>query len=80
VSVTDLLEHGLSAVYTFFDTSLDKRSLGNFVILWQIHLARQMQLDYVFLGYWIKDCAKMQYKTRFRPIELLLEGKWMRIK
>ncbi len=77
VSVTDVLEHGLSAVYTFFDPSLAKRSLGNFVILWQIKQAQQMQLPYLFLGYWIKDCPKMQYKTNFRPIEMFVAGKWL---
>ena len=77
VSVTDVLEHGLSAVYTFFDPALPKRSLGNFVILWQIKKAQQMQLPYLFLGYWIKDCPKMQYKSSFRPIEMFVEGKWL---
>lgn len=77
VSVTDVLEQGLSAVYTFFDPSLPKRSLGIYVILWQIQTAIDMQLPYLFLGYWIKDCPKMQYKSSFRPIEMFVEGKWL---
>jgi arginine-tRNA-protein transferase len=77
VSVMDVLQQGMSAVYTFFDPKYDKRSLGNFVILWQIRKVAEMELDHLFLGYWIKGCAKMQYKSSFRPIELLIEGKWV---
>ena len=77
VSVTDQLSQGLSAVYTFFDPSLNSRSLGSYVILWQIEEARRLKLPYVYLGYWIKDCKKMQYKSSFRPIELLIDGDWL---
>lgn len=77
VSVMDVLEQGLSAVYTFFDPALPKRSLGNYVILWQIKQAQQRQLPYLFLGFWIKDCPKMHYKASFRPIEMLVEGRWI---
>ena len=77
VAVTDVLDTGLSAVYTFFDPLLEKRSLGNFAILWQIEQVRAMELEYLYLGYWIKDCAKMEYKRTFRPLEMLTKGKWM---
>jgi arginyl-tRNA--protein-N-Asp/Glu arginylyltransferase len=77
VSVTDILDGGLSAVYTFFDPNLAKRSLGNFVILWQIEQARSLGLGHLYLGYWIKNCAKMDYKSTFRPLEMLVEGKWV---
>ena len=80
VGVTDVLEQGLSAVYTFFDPDLAKRSLGNYVILFQLEKVRQLQLQYLFLGYWIKDCAKMHYKSTFRPIEMLVEGKWLLVR
>ncbi|MDP6651889.1 MAG: arginyltransferase [Gammaproteobacteria bacterium] len=76
VSVTDILEQGLSAVYTFFDPALKNRSLGYHVILWQAQKACSLQLPYLFLGYWIKNCPKMQYKSSFRPLELLVEGNW----
>ena len=76
VSVTDILEQGLSAVYTFFDPTLKNRSLGYHVILWQVQQACSLQLPYLFLGYWIKNCPKMQYKSSFRPLELLVEGNW----
>ncbi|MBL4582112.1 MAG: arginyltransferase [Gammaproteobacteria bacterium] len=80
VAVSDVLDRGLSAVYTFFDPELAKRSLGNFAILWQIEQARARQLDYLYLGYWIKNCAKMDYKSTFRPLEMLIEGKWLLVK
>lgn len=79
VAVCDQLEDGLSAVYSFFDGSQSKRSLGVFAILAQIEQARNMGLDYVYLGYWIKQCQKMQYKTGYRPLELLINRRWMRI-
>lgn len=80
VAVCDVLENGLSAVYTFFDPALEKRSLGNYAILWQVERARSLGLSYLYLGYWIKDCAKMQYKSTFRPLEMLVEGKWVLVK
>lgn len=80
VGVSDALDTGLSAVYTFFDPKLEKRSLGNYVILYQIEQARESELDYLYLGYWIKDCPKMQYKSTFRPLEMLVDGRWVLVK
>ena len=80
VSVTDLLEHGLSAVYTFFEPAESKRSLGIYAILYQVNIAKKLQLPYVFLGYWIKNCQKMEYKSKFRPLEMLVDGKWILVK
>jgi len=77
VAVSDVLDTGLSAVYTFFDPILEKRSLGNFAILWQIEQVRAMGLEYLYLGYWIKDCSKMEYKSTFRPLEMLMKGEWV---
>lgn len=77
VAVIDRLDKGFSAVYTFFDPFDTKRSLGNFAILWQIEMVKSLNLDYVYLGYWVKDCNKMSYKSRFRPAELLIEEKWI---
>lgn len=79
VAVMDVLDDGLSAIYTFFDPALSRRSLGKFAILWQVHAARERQLPYLYLGYWIKNCEKMRYKTDYRPIELLAEKRWVRI-
>jgi arginine-tRNA-protein transferase len=80
VSVTDSLENGLSAVYTFFEPTEIKRSLGIFSILYQLQICHTLSLPYLFLGYWIKDCPKMQYKSNFRPIEMLIDGKWIIVK
>lgn len=76
--VTDVLDNGLSAVYTFFDPQEDRRSLGSYGILSQINLAaKHLNLPYVYLGYWIKDCAKMNYKTAYQPLELYINGDWV---
>ena len=79
VAVTDILPNGLSAVYTFFDPQQEQRSLGRFAILWQITEARRMGLHALYLGYWIRNCRKMAYKTQYRPIELLVNQRWTAI-
>ena len=72
----DRLENGLSAVYSFFDPDLGRRSLGTYMVLWLIETARAAGLPYVYLGYWIRDAPKMAYKSRFRPLEALGPDGW----
>ena len=76
VAVMDRLNNGLSAVYTFFDPLEATRGLGTFAILWQIAEARRLGLKWVYLGYWIEQCAKMAYKTRFKPHEIFVAERW----
>ncbi|MEM6582413.1 MAG: arginyltransferase [Pseudomonadota bacterium] len=76
LAVVDELQDGLSAIYTFFDPECDKRSLGAFAILWQIERTRALGLDYLYLGYWIKGCKKMAYKSDYKPLELYIKNKW----
>ncbi len=76
VTVADEMEDGFAAVYTFYDPDADQRSLGTYAVLFQIEQARHQGLAHVYLGYWIEDCDKMNYKTRFQPLELLLGGEW----
>lgn len=78
VAVTDIMENGLSAVYTFYDPDEEKRSLGTFAILWQMEACKQQDLSYLYLGYWIKNSPKMNYKVGFRPIELLINSEWLK--
>jgi leucyl-tRNA---protein transferase len=77
--LTDWLADGLSAVYSFFDTEEDKRSLGTFAVLWLIGRARSLGLPHVYLGYWVPESRKMAYKARFRPSEILMGGAWHRL-
>ncbi len=76
VSVIDLLDDGLSAVYTFYDPELPRAQLGVYGVLWQIELCRKLELDYVYLGYWIAESRKMSYKTQYQPAQGLVDGKW----
>lgn len=81
VATTDWLQHGLSLVYTFYDPDVAKeRGLGTFCILWQIHWAKELGLDYVYPGYWIADSPKMNYKTKFSPMEGLMDGRWVALR
>lgn len=77
VAVTDEMTNGLSAIYTFYDPDEHSRSLGVYAVLWQIERAAQLGLPSVYLGYWIKQCRKMSYKISYRPIELLINGRWV---
>lgn len=78
VAVTDRLEHGLSAVYTFFDPALHQRSLGTYAVLWQVEQCKQQGLECLYLGYWIQESPKMAYKAKFWPLECFHEGGWRR--
>lgn len=72
----DTLADGLSMVYSFFDPEASRRSLGNFMILDHITRARHDGLSYLYLGYWVKDSPKMDYKARFSPCEILGARGW----
>lgn len=77
VAVLDLLEDGISSVYTFFNPDLPKRSLGTLGILWSIEMTRKMDYNWLYLGYFIEECSKMNYKSRFQPLEKFIQGRWI---
>jgi len=77
VAAMDRLSEGLSAIYTFYSPQEDRRSLGVYAVLWQINLAKKLGLHHVYLGYWIKECRKMNYKENYQPLEILQQQQWV---
>ncbi|MEJ6395113.1 arginyltransferase [Gymnodinialimonas sp. 2305UL16-5] len=80
VCLTDILDDGLSLVYSFFDPDRAKASLGTYVILDHIALAREAGLPYVYLGYWVPGSAKMGYKAGFSALEVFVGGEWQHMR
>jgi arginyl-tRNA--protein-N-Asp/Glu arginylyltransferase len=80
VSVVDEMLDGLSAIYTFYDPDPDAeaRSPGRYAVLWQIDRCRELDLPYVYLGYWIRNCHKMSYKVDYQPLEVMVNNQWQR--
>lgn len=75
-AITDVMRDGLSMVYSFFDPDFAKQSIGSFIILDHIAHAKELGIEHVFLGYWVKNSDKMDYKARFRPLEVLDGDVW----
>ncbi len=76
VCLTDVFDDGLSMVYSFFDPDLIKNSLGTYIILDHIAIARDAGLPYVYLGYWVPTSPKMAYKANFSALEIYRDGDW----
>jgi len=76
VAAVDRVDDALSAVYTFFDTDEERRSLGRYAVLYEIEQARTKGLRWLYLGYWIDACRKMRYKAEFQPLEYYCNGRW----
>jgi arginyl-tRNA--protein-N-Asp/Glu arginylyltransferase len=76
VCLTDVFDDGLSLVYSFFETSVPKNSIGTYMILDHIKIAKEAGLPYVYLGYWVQGSDKMAYKTKFSGVEVFRNQKW----
>ncbi|WP_375262362.1 arginyltransferase [Palleronia sp.] len=79
VCLTDVLEDGLSMVYSFYDPAAERQSLGTYAILDHVEIAREAGLPYVYLGYWVPGSPKMGYKSRFDALEIYKGGQWQPI-
>lgn len=79
VAVTDCMDNAISAIYTFFDPDYEHFSLGTVMILQQLKFAKQQQKQFVYLGYQIDECDKMNYKTQFLPAQKQCNDQWLAI-
>ncbi|CAI86794.1 putative aminoacyl-tRNA-protein transferase [Pseudoalteromonas translucida] len=79
VAVTDCMDKAISAIYTFFDPDYEQYSLGTVMILQQLIFAKAQNKHYVYLGYQIDECPKMNYKTQFLPAQKQVKDQWLTI-
>jgi len=79
VGLIDIEPAAVSTVYCYFDPRQPHRALGVFNVLWTIDYCRRQRVPYLYLGYYIRDCAKMNYKNNFRPCEVLQQNEWKNV-
>lgn len=79
VAVTDDIPNALSAVYTFYDPDYKSYGLGVYSILKQIEIAAQQNRQFLYLGYQIETCSKMNYKNRYKAHQILVENQWQTV-
>ena len=75
--MVDRIDNALSAVYTFFEPKFSGHSLGVYAVLWQIEWAKRLGKDYLYLGFWIKQCRKMSYKSDYQPLQVYKDKQWL---
>lgn len=80
VGLTDVLDDGVSMVYSFFEPGLPRQSLGTYIILDHVEMAREAGLPYVYLGYWVPGSPKMGYKAAFAGLEVYSGGEWQKMR
>ena len=78
VAVVDYMDEALSAVYTFYDPEFSRYSPGKFSILFEIEEARRLGKQWLYLGYWINGCNKMQYKSEYQPMDYYINNEWVK--
>ena len=76
VTIIDVMEEGISAVYTFYDCNYNKYSFGTYSILWLLDYCLINKIPHLYLGYWIAQSSKMKYKINFKPYELMIDNSW----
>jgi arginyl-tRNA--protein-N-Asp/Glu arginylyltransferase len=77
VGICDVCAQSLSSVYFYHEPAHHKRGLGVYGAIKEIEFARRSSIPYYYLGYWVSGCRTMQYKSDYRPCEILHpDGVW----
>jgi len=71
IDLIDILDDGISSIYFYYDPDYPRLSLGTYSLLYQIELAKVLDLPWIYLGYWVKECKAFEYKPKFQPQEIL---------
>lgn len=74
VDLIDILPQGISSIYFYYDPSFEKYSLGTYSMLQQIKMAKDNDLSWIYMGYYVKSCQSLEYKSRYTPY-LVLQGR-----
>ena len=73
----DRLAELVSSVYFVFDPECVSRRLGVFSLLYEIEYTRFLDIRWLYLGYWVENSPKMNYKADFQPAQILQNSRWI---
>jgi len=74
VDLIDILDEGISSLYCYYDPDYASHSLGRYTLLRQIQYAKELNLKWIYLGYYVESCQSLAYKADYTPY-LQLQGR-----
>jgi len=74
VDLIDILDDGISSIYFYYDPEFANYSLGKLSLYNQIKYAQNSKKQWIYLGYYVKECPSLSYKAEYKPY-LTLDGR-----